>query len=87
MPCKRKEAQHYLDNFENFSVKIPWDCFKYILTKFFGFEMISKRGSKRLFVSGEIRFTADKPHGRGDNYISKYDRQRAISEIKKLDLL
>jgi len=49
--------------------------------------MIKKSGSVRLFVRGEIRFTADEPHGKGDNYISKYDRQRAIYEIKKLDLL
>ncbi len=87
MPCRKKKAQYYLQNFEDFSIKIPWECFEYILTKFFGFEMIKKSGSVRLFVRGEIRFTADEPHGKGDNYISKYDRQRAIYEIKKLDLL
>jgi len=87
MPCRKKEAQYYLENFEKFSIKIPWDCFKYILINFLGFEMFKKSGSVRLFMKGEIKFTAHKPHGKGDDYISKYDRQRAICEIKKLDLL
>jgi len=87
MSCRKKKAQFHFDEFENFSVKIPWDCFVYILTKFLNFEMFMKKGSKRLFVRESIRFTADKPHDKGDKYVFKSDRTRAIIEIKKLDLL
>ncbi|MCJ7579195.1 MAG: hypothetical protein MUP98_01515 [Candidatus Aminicenantes bacterium] len=84
MSCKKKQAESYFSEFTNFSVKIPWDCFVYILTNFLQFEMINKRGSKRLFINGEIRFTADEPHGRGDDYIYKEDRRRALNEISKI---
>ena len=87
MSCKQRDAEYYLEEFENFSVKIPWDCFVYILTIFFGFEMKSKSGSKRAFTNGTIVFTADEPHSKGDDYIYKYDRQRAIRALKSIGLL
>jgi len=87
MPCKKKEAISYFEHFENFSVKIPWDCFVYILTKLIGFEMFSKKGSVRLFVYDEIRFTAHEPHGRGDDFVSRDDRRRAINATRRLEAL
>jgi len=85
MSCGRKKALHYLNEFSNFREKIPWDCFVYIMTKILGFEMVKKRGSRRLFVKGEIRFNVDEPHGKGDDYIHKSDRMRALNAIKMLD--
>lgn len=87
MPCRKKKALFYFEEFENLSIKIPWDCFVYIMTKILNFEMINKGGSRRLFVNGEIRFTADEPHGKGDDYIYKDDRKRAIRAKQILDLL
>jgi hypothetical protein len=87
MSCKKKDAQYYLEEFENFHVKIPWDCFVYILTKSFSFEMKKRRGSKRSFTNGIITFTADEPHGKGDDYVYKWDRQRAIRELKSIELI
>jgi len=85
MPCRKKKAQRYFDEFENFSVNIPWDCFVYIMTRFLGFEMVNKGGSRRAFVNGEIRFIADEPHERGDDYIHKADRKKAIRAMRMLD--
>jgi hypothetical protein len=57
-----------------------------ILTSHYGCEMKNKSGSTRLFTKGEIRVTADEPHGR-EKYVSKYDRQRIIKYlINKLNL-
>ncbi len=84
MSCRKKEARYFLENFEDFSIKIPWDCFVYILTNFLDFEVINKSGSKRLFVNGIIRFSADETHNKGDSYVFKYDRIRAIGELKKM---
>ena len=87
MACRKKEAQRYFENIENFSIKIPWDCFVYILINFLGFEMERKRGSTRLFINGEIRFTADEPHGKGDDFIYRDDRRRAIRAIQRLEVI
>lgn len=83
MACKKKKAEIYLKEFENNSVKIPWDCFVYILKNFFEFEMVNKSGSKRLFRRGRIRFTADEPHSKGDKVVHKDDRKRAIIQLKQ----
>jgi hypothetical protein len=87
MSCRKKEALYYLKEFENFSVNLPWDCFVYILTKLLGLEMKKKPGSKRAFTNGRITFTADEPHGKGDCYVHKYDRQNAIVQLKRIELL
>jgi len=87
MSCKRKKAEKYYKEFKNFSVKIPWDCFVYILINFLGFEMVKKRGSKRLFIKENIRFTVDEPHGRGDKYVDKFGRKRAIIQIERLGIV
>ena len=84
MSCRKKKALYYLQNFENFSIKIPWDCFEYIMTKLLGFEMTSGSGSERLFECEGIKFTADEPHGKGDDFIWKDDRKRAINAIHRL---
>jgi hypothetical protein len=47
--------------------------------------MIEKPGSIRLFIKDEIRFTAHEPHGKGDDFVHKADRTRAIREIGKLE--
>ena len=44
--------------------------------------MIKKSGSKRLFLKENIRFTVDEPHGRGDRYVDKFGRKRAIIQIE-----
>ena len=87
MACKKKDAQYYYENFKDFSVKIPWDCFVRILTEMLEFEKTNQRGSSRLFEKDDIKFTAHEPHGRGDKYVHKDDRRRAIIEIKKLGIL
>jgi hypothetical protein len=87
MSCKRKKAEKYYNEFKNFSVKIPWDCFVYILINFLGFEMVKKSGSKRLFMKENIRFTVDEPHGRGDKYVDKFGRKRAIIQIESLGIV
>jgi hypothetical protein len=87
MPCKKKDALYYFKEFENFSVKMPWDCFVYILTKLLGFEIKNKSGSKRAFTNGIVTFTADEPHSKGDDYIYKWDRQRAANALKSVGLL
>jgi hypothetical protein len=81
----RKKRKHYYENFKSLSVKIPWDDWIYILQNYYGFEMIKKSGSERLFIKGEIRFTAHKPHKKGDKFVHKSDRKRANREIEKLE--
>lgn len=83
----KKKRIYYYEHFKELSVRIPWKEWIYILKNYYGFEMIAKRGSTRLFVKGEVRFTADEPHGRGDDFVSKADRKRAIREIEKLEIL
>lgn len=73
----KKDIKFYTDHFKDFSVKLPWKFFVDILTKHYGCEIIKKSGSARLFVMGEIRFTAHEPHGR-EKFVSKDDRKRAI---------
>ncbi len=76
MPKKNKKKQiDYIENFCNFSVLLPWKEFVKILVNHYGCEKVNKSGSKRLFIKGQIRVTADKPHGR-EKYVSKLDRQR-----------
>ncbi len=85
MPRKKK-IEYYIENFANYSVRLPWKFFVKILKSHYGCEMKNKRGSTRLFIKGEIRVTADEPHGR-EKYVSKKDRERVIKYlINKLDL-
>jgi hypothetical protein len=56
-----------------------------VLEKYHGFEMSNSPGggSARIFISGEIRFTAHEPHARED-MVSKWDRKRAIEALERL---
>lgn len=85
--ARKKKREFYRKNFANLSIKIPWPYFKDILIKDFGFEMESKRGSIRVFVKGDIRFTVHEPHGKGDPVVSKWDRKKAIQALDALGLL
>ena len=87
MSCRKKAAEYYLGEFENFHVNLPWDCFVYILTKLLGLEMKEKPGSVRAFTNGQITFTAHKPHNKGDRYVHREDRRRAIVALKSIGLL
>lgn len=49
--------------------------------------MESKRGSVRVFVREDQRFTVHKPHGKGDSFVSKWARKRAIEVLDALGLL
>ncbi len=85
--AKKKKREFYRKNFADLSIKIPWKYFKDILIKNFGFEMESKRGSVRVFVREDQRFTVHKPHGKGDPFVSKWARKRAIEVLDALGLL
>ena len=83
---KKKKIKYYIQNFKNYSIKIPWKDFVKIMTSHYGCEVVKKSGSARLFIRGNIRITAHEPHGRED-FVSKLDRQRAIKYlINKLEL-
>jgi len=86
MGSAQKKARFYYENFENYSIKIRWKYFEYVLINFYGFEELNKGGSTRLFIRGEVRFTADEPHGREDPFVFKDDRKRAIQAIRRLNL-
>ena len=49
--------------------------------------MQSKRGSIRVFIREDQRFTVHEPHGKGDPFVSKQARKRAIEVLDALDLL
>jgi len=85
--AKKKKREFYRKNFADLSIKIPWKYFKDILIKNFGFEMESKRGSVRVFVREDQRFTVHKPHWKGDPFVSKWARKRAIEVLDALGLL
>ena len=85
--AKKKKREFYRKNFADLSIKIPWKYFKDILIKNFGFEMESKRGSVRVFVREDQRFTVHKPHGKGNPFVSKWARKRAIEVLDALGLL
>jgi hypothetical protein len=80
MPKVKINLDYYIENFSDYSVKIPWNIFVKILTKHYGCKMKNKSGSARLFICGEIRVTAHEPHGR-EKYVSKKDRERAIKYL------
>ncbi|BBO70984.1 hypothetical protein DSCA_49140 [Desulfosarcina alkanivorans] len=81
MPKTKKNLDFYVKNFSNFSERLPWKYFVKVLTAHYGFEMEnSRRGSARLFIQKEIRFTAHEPHGR-ENFVAKIDRKKAIKFI------
>ena len=46
--------------------------------------MENKRGSCRVFIRENERFTADEPHGKGDKFVSKEDRKKAIRALVRL---
>ncbi|MCD6398954.1 MAG: hypothetical protein J7L08_03455 [Candidatus Aenigmarchaeota archaeon] len=83
----KKRRENYRENFASLSIKIPWKYFKDILIKDFGFEIVNKSGSVRVFVREEVRFTVHEPHGRGHDFVSKIDRQKAIQALEALGLL
>lgn len=85
--AKKKKREFYLKHFADWTIPIPWKYFRDILTKDFGFIMEKKRGSKRVFVRDDQLFAVDKPHGKGDPVVSKWDRKRAISALDALGLL
>ncbi len=85
--AKKKKREFYRKNFADLSIKIPWKYFKDILIKNFGFEMESKRGSVRVFVRKDQSFAVHKPHGKGDPFVSKWARKRAIEVLDALGLL
>lgn len=83
---KKKQIDYYIENFKNYSIRMPWDIFVKIMISHYGCEMESKRGSARVFIKGEIRVTAHEPHGR-EKFVPKKDRGRIIKYlINKLDL-
>jgi hypothetical protein len=85
MPKTKKNLQFYVENFSNFSERLPWKFFVKVLTAHYGFEMENaRRGSARLFILGNIRFTAHEPHSR-EKFVSKIDRIKAIRFIDLID--
>ena len=82
MSKTKKEA--IIANFRNFSIPLPWKSYVYILTKEYEFEMENKRGSCRAFIRENERFIADEPHGKGDKFVSKEDRKKAIRALMRL---
>ena len=89
MGISRKTADYYRENLRDFSVKIPWRYFKYLLRRAYGFEMFpagKTSGSKRLFHNGDVKFTAKEPHGKGDDYVDKTSRLNAIKAIERIEL-
>jgi len=83
MPKIKKDLKYYVDNFDNYSERLPWKNFVSVLTKHYGFEMKNGKGSARLFIKDDIRFSAHEPHGR-ESFVSKPDRQRAIRAINSI---
>ena len=79
----KKELYFYRDSFRDFSVLMPWKAFVDVLMKCYGFDMIPKRGSGRVFVREGERFTADEPHGR-EKIVSKEDRKKAVRALIRL---
>jgi hypothetical protein len=83
MPKKKsKKKIDYIECFCDFSIRLPWKEFVKILVNHYGCEMENKPGSKRLFIKGNIRVTADEPHGR-EKYVSKADRKRVCTYLIK----
>ena len=82
---KKSRVEYFKENFGNFSIPIPWDCYVAVLERCYGFEMSNSPGggSARIFVCEEIRFIAHEPHGR-DDMVSKWDRKRAIEAIERM---
>jgi len=80
---KRKKVDFFEENFDNFSVPIPWDCFVAVLKRKGFEEGKSSGGSTCIFVCGNERLTVHKPHG-GDNIVSKFSRERAIEAIERI---
>jgi hypothetical protein len=83
MPKIKKDLKYYVDNFDNYSERLPWKKFIDVLTKHYGFEMENGDGSARLFILGQIRFSAHEPHGR-EKFVSKYDRKKAIKFVNSI---
>jgi len=45
--------------------------------------MVNKPGAARLFIKGQIRFTAHEPHKR-EPFVSKWDRKRACEALERM---
>ena len=80
----KTKKKDIIASFRNFSIPLSWKSYKYILTKEYEFEMENKRGSCRVFIRENERFTADEPHGKGDKFVSKEDRKKAIRALVRL---
>lgn len=88
MGLSKKTADFYHQNFMDLTVKIPWRYFRYVLRKYFDFEMFPggrTSGSKRIFRNGEIRFSAHEPHG-GDDIVDKVSRENANRALEMLEV-
>jgi hypothetical protein len=84
MPKIKKDLKFYVENFANYSELLPWKFFVKVLTNHYGFEYVNHKGSVRLFIKGNIRFTAHEPHGR-EKIVSKIDRMKAIRFINSIE--
>jgi hypothetical protein len=77
----RKDKEWLVSNIRNLGAEILWDDFVWVLTNRFGFRIINKPGSRRVFVKGTVRFNAHEPHGRKP-FVHIMDRRRAIEAIE-----
>lgn len=80
----KTKKKDIIANFRNFSIPLSWKSYKYILTTEYAFDMENKRGSCRVFIRENERFTADEPHGKGDKFVSKEDRKKAIRALVRI---
>jgi len=77
----RKDKEWLILNIKNLRAEILWDDFFGVLTNYFGFKIVNKSGSRRVFVKGTVRFNAHEPHGRKP-FVHRMDRRRAIEAIE-----
>ncbi len=77
----RKDKEWLILNIKNLRAEILWDDFVWVLTNHFGFKIINKPGSRRVFVKGTVRFNVHEPHGRKP-FVHRMDRRRAMEAIE-----
>jgi hypothetical protein len=86
----KASKRRLIENFDDFSIPMPWDDFEYIMTKHFKFEMDENTGSNaRSFTRENETFTAYKPHGRKriEKNVHISDRKKARDALRRLGLL
>ena len=81
MGISKRKTQFYHASFRDYSAKIPWKYFIYILKNIYGFEISKKSGSLRALIKNEVRFIVHEPHKGKDDYVRKSDRKKAIRAI------